>query len=241
MLRRSTATPTTTGRPSPTRGKWAGTSASWPISRSRISPTFKNTYSGFMNGKAVQPPNLYFPAASVAFGWPDSYNKLHQLYLNECDKFSKTAGWDGQAACSRPTASRAVASGRSRPSVPTRPAGTRNRRAPLPPMGSCGSPGGPWPPCSTAMSVCAWSGPRTMRMATPSRTQPAPPGHRRGVPKLTPFEKAEVYSQSFTDFLPSLNLKYRRRRTAIPLRRIARAGTPAVRPDAGIHLDGPGH
>lgn len=173
-------------------------------------PTFKNTYSGFMNGK-VQPPNLYFPAASVAFGWPDSYNKLHQLYLNECDKFSKTAGWDG-AGCVQQANSIQGGGKWAVATFGTDPAG-RNTQSEsttaaygqlrfsledhgLPLDGNVG------------LRVV-----RTQNDAdgyTILRTQPAPPGATGvAVPKLTPFEKAEVYSQSFTDFLPSLNLKYK--------------------------------
>ncbi|RZL39906.1 MAG: TonB-dependent receptor [Rubrivivax sp.] len=69
------------------------------INQSKI-PTYKNNFNNFMGGGKVNLPALYFPAASVAFGFPDSYNQLHQLYLNKCSEFAKTAGWDG-AGCAQ--------------------------------------------------------------------------------------------------------------------------------------------
>ncbi|HEY1129410.1 MAG TPA: TonB-dependent receptor [Roseateles sp.] len=69
------------------------------INQSNI-PTYKNSFNNFMGGGKVNLPSLYFPAASVAFGWPDSYNQLHQLYLNKCAAFAATAGWDG-AGCAQ--------------------------------------------------------------------------------------------------------------------------------------------
>ena len=47
-------------------------------------PTYKNGFDNFMGGGKVDLPSLYFPAASVAFGWPDSYKQLHALYLQQC-------------------------------------------------------------------------------------------------------------------------------------------------------------
>jgi iron complex outermembrane recepter protein len=70
------------------------------INQSPNIPTYKNSFNNFMGGSKVDLPSLYFPAASVAFGWPDSYNQLHQLYLNKCADFAKTAGWDG-AGCAQ--------------------------------------------------------------------------------------------------------------------------------------------
>jgi iron complex outermembrane recepter protein len=69
------------------------------INQSKI-PTYKNTFNNFMGGGKADLPALYFPAASVAFGWPDSYNQLHQLYLDKCTAFAQTAGWDG-AGCAQ--------------------------------------------------------------------------------------------------------------------------------------------
>ena len=69
------------------------------VNQSNI-PTYKNTFDNFMGGGKVNLPALYFPAASVAFGWPNSYNQLHQLYLNKCTAYAATAGWDG-AGCAQ--------------------------------------------------------------------------------------------------------------------------------------------
>ena len=69
------------------------------VNQSNI-PTYKNTFDNFMGGGKVNLPSLYFPAASVAFGWPNSYNQLHQLYLDKCTAYAATAGWDG-AGCAQ--------------------------------------------------------------------------------------------------------------------------------------------
>jgi len=63
-------------------------------------PTYKNNFNNFMGGGKVDLPSLYFPAASVAFGWPANYNQLHQLYLAKCADFAANAGWDG-AGCAQ--------------------------------------------------------------------------------------------------------------------------------------------
>ncbi|WP_457426603.1 TonB-dependent receptor [Roseateles sp. P5_E7] len=173
-------------------------------------PTFKNTYNGFMNGK-VQPPNLYFPAASVAFGWPDSYNKLHQLYLNECARFAATAGWDG-AGCAQQASSIQGGGAWNVATFGTDPAG-RNTQSETTTAGygqlrfSFEDHGLPLDG-NVGLRVV-----KTKNDAdgyTILRTQAAAPGATGlPVPNLTPYSKQEIYSQSFTDYLPSLNLKYK--------------------------------
>ena len=135
-------------------------------------PTFKNTYSGFMNGRCNSRLTCTSRLPPCAFG-PDSYNKLHQLYLNECDKFSRPLAGTAQGCVQQANNIQGRCMGGRDLSVPTRPAGTRNPRAPLPPMGRWRSPGGPWPP---ARQQCRFARGRTQNDAdgyTILRTQPA--------------------------------------------------------------------
>ena len=61
-------------------------------------PTVLNKFSNFMGGK-VSMPAMYFPAASVAFGYPASYTSLHQHYLDICKATHYDWYQPGQTGC----------------------------------------------------------------------------------------------------------------------------------------------
>ncbi len=179
------------------------------ITKASDIPTYKNTYGDFMGGGKANLPSLYFPAASVAFDWPNSYNKLHQLYLNECTNFKP--GWDG-AGCPQQANSIQGGGAWHPTSFGTDPAG-RNTQAET---------------TTAAYSQLRFSfdevglpvdgnvGLRVVHTKNQAdgytilTTQAAPAGAvGLAVPQLTPFAKEQNFNQSFTDWLPSLNLKYK--------------------------------
>ena len=53
------------------------------ITNSPSIPTNRGDFSRYMGGKASL-PGLYFPDPSVTLGWPNSFEKLHQLYVDLC-------------------------------------------------------------------------------------------------------------------------------------------------------------
>ncbi|CAM3842106.1 TonB-dependent receptor [Roseateles saccharophilus] len=175
-------------------------------------PTFKNTYSGFMNGQ-VAPPSLYFPAASVAFGWPSSYNKLHQLYLTQCKALTHPDwGWaPGVTGCDQwnsiqggvqwaPTSFGTDPAGRNT-QAETTTAGYAQLRFSFDEKGL---------PLDGNVGLRVVHTKNDADGYTILTTQPAPVGAVGvAVPDLTPFAKKETFNQSFTDYLPSLNLKYK--------------------------------
>lgn len=173
-------------------------------------PTFKNNYSGFLNGQ-VAPPSLYFPAASVAFDWPNSYNKLHQLYLQQCAALTHPDwGWaPGVTGCDqwhsiqgglewKPTSFGTDPAGRNTQSETTT-AGYAQLRFSLEEKGL---------PVDGNVGLRAVHTSNSADGYTILTTQAAPVGAVGvAVPDLTPFAKEQNFSQSFTDFLPSLNLR----------------------------------
>jgi TonB-dependent receptor len=172
-------------------------------------PTFQNTYSNFMNGK-VAPPSLYFPAASVAFDWPNSYNQLHQLYLNQCQAFHPDWMAAGQTGCDlnassiqgggawKPTSFGTDPAGRNTQSETTT-AGYAQLRFSLEEKGL---------PLDGNVGLRVVHTKNEADGYTILTTQAAPPGAAGvAVPDLTPFAKEQNFNQSFTDYLPSLNLR----------------------------------
>jgi iron complex outermembrane receptor protein len=172
-------------------------------------PTYKNTYGDFMGGGKANLPSLYFPAASVAFDWPNSYNKLHQLYLNECTNFKP--GWDG-AGCPQQANSIQGGGAWHPTSFGTDPAG-RNTQAETTTAGyaqlrfSFDEVG---LPVDGNVGLRAVHTKNQASGYTILTTQAAPAGAvGLAVPPLTPFAKEQNFDQSFTDYLPSLNLKWK--------------------------------
>lgn len=189
------------------------------INQSPNIPTYKNSFNNFMGGGKVDLPSLYFPAASVAFGWPDSYKQLHQLYLNKCTAFAATAGWDG-AGCAQ-QANSYQGGGRWAPaSFGTDPKGTNTQAETT----------------AAAYGQLRFSfdekglpldgnvGLRVVRTKNDARgytslsSVAVPTGAVLAsgvvVPNITDATiaantKQQDISQSFTDLLPSLNLRYR--------------------------------
>ena len=172
-------------------------------------PIYKNTYGDFMGGGKADLPALYFPAASVAFDWPNSYNKLHQLYLNECQAFKPD--WGGTGCDSNAT--NIQGGGAWKPtSFGTDPAG-RNTQAETTTAGyaqlrfSFDDVGAPVDGNVGLRVVHTKNSADGYTILT---TQAAPPGAVGvPVPQLTPFAKQENFTQSFTDYLPSLNLRWK--------------------------------
>ena len=172
-------------------------------------PTYKNTYGDFMGGGKANLPSLYFPAASVAFDWPNSYNKLHQLYLNECQAFKP--GWDG-AGCPQ-QANSIQGGGKWAPtSFGTDPAG-RNTQAETTTAGyaqlrfSFDDVGAP---IDGNLGLRVVHTKNEADGYTILTTQAAPAGAvGLAVPQLTPFAKEQNFNQSFTDWLPTLNLRFK--------------------------------
>ncbi|HEU6455069.1 MAG TPA: TonB-dependent receptor [Roseateles sp.] len=171
-------------------------------------PTFKNTYSNFMDGK-VQPPSLYFPAASVAFGWPDSYNKLHQLYLNQCSAF--VPSWGGTGCDSNATSAQGGGAWHVT-SFGTDPAG-RNTQAETTTAGYAQLR---FSFDEVGLPVDGNVGLRVVHTKndadgyTVLTADPGPAGAPGlPAPQLTSFAKPTSFNQSFTDYLPSLNLRFK--------------------------------
>jgi TonB-dependent receptor len=173
-------------------------------------PTYKNTFSDFMGG-AVSMPAMYFPSPSVAFGWPNTFNQLHQQYLNQCQAFNP--GWSG-AGC--PANAGSIQGGGAWQ------------------VTSLGDPSGINTQSETVDSGYAQLrfsfeesglpldgniGARLLHTTNHSTgyitltTTTVPPGAVTApgvtVPQLTPFAKQQNFDQSFTDVLPSLNLRYK--------------------------------
>ncbi|MBW8891803.1 MAG: TonB-dependent receptor [Burkholderiales bacterium] len=172
-------------------------------------PTYKNNYADFMGGGKANLPSLYFPAASVAFDWPNSYNKLHQLYLNECHAFE--SAWNG-AGCPQQADSISGGGKWAPTSFGTNPAG-RNTQAETTTAAygqlrfSFDEVG---VPVDGNVGLRAVHTKNDAAGYTILTTQAAPSGAvGLPVPVLTPFAKEENFNQSFTDFLPSLNLKWK--------------------------------
>ena len=182
------------------------------ITQSPDIPTYKNSFSNFMGGGVANLPSLYFPAASVAFGWPNSYNQLHQLYLNKCAAFNP--GWDG-AGCPQQATSIQGGGAWKVASFGTDPAGTNSQAETttaaygqlrfsfeekgLPLDGNVGLRAVHTHNESAGYSVLT--------------VQSAPAGAVLAsgvtVPSLSNSATPLNFSQSFTDFLPSLNLRYK--------------------------------
>lgn len=171
-------------------------------------PTFQNTYSGFLNGQ-MAPPSLYFPAPSVAFDWPNSYNKLHQLYLNQCADFKP--GWPGAGCAQR--ANEITGGGKWAPtSFGTDPAG-RNTQSETTTAGyaqlrfSLEEKGLPLDGNVGMRVVHTKNGADGYTILTTQSPPPTAVGVT--VPVLTPFATQQNFNQSYTDYLPSLNLRYK--------------------------------
>jgi iron complex outermembrane receptor protein len=197
---------------------WASVTHAWQVgwnigdvayvNKSDI-PTVKNTYADFMGGK-VSLPALYFPAASVAFDWPNSYQKLHQLYLNQCAAFHPD--WMGtKTGCDQwhsiqggvewnPTSFGTNPAGRNT-QAETTSAGYAQLRFSLEEKGL---------PIDGNVGLRVVHTKNEADGYTILTTQTAPSGATGVVvPSLTPFAQAKNYEQSFTDYLPSLNVKYK--------------------------------
>ena len=188
------------------------------INQSNI-PTYKNSFNNFMGGGKVALPSLYFPAASVAFGWPDSYKQLHQLYLDKCTAFAATAGWDG-AGCSQQAGSYQGGGLWQVASFGTDPKGTNSQaettaaaygqlRFSFDEKGL---------PLDGNIGLRAVHTKNEAQGYTSLSVQPAPAGAVLASGVVLPnFSAATIAAnttkqdirQSFTDFLPSLNLRFR--------------------------------
>ena len=177
------------------------------INQSNI-PTFKNNYDGFFGGKYAM-PGLYFPAPSVAFGWPDSYNQLHQLYLDKCAAFKP--GWDG-AGCPQRAGNIDGGGAWKVASFGTNPAG-RNTQSETTTAAyaqlrfSFDEVGAPIDG-NVGLRVV-----RTKNRAEGYTTLTAAtvPSGAVGLPvaRLSSSSKAQTFENSFVDVLPSLNLRYK--------------------------------
>lgn len=182
------------------------------INQSPQIPTYKNSFNNFMGGGVANLPSLYFPASSVAFGWPDSYNALHQLYLNKCAAFVPSWGGTG---CDANASSIQGGGAWKVASFGTDPAGTNTQNETttaaygqlrfsfedkgLPLDGNVGLRAVHTRNESAGYSVLT--------------VQTAPAGAVTApgvvVPSLSNSATPLNFSQSFTDFLPSLNLRYK--------------------------------
>ncbi|MCY4757172.1 TonB-dependent receptor [Pelomonas aquatica] len=175
-------------------------------------PTFKNNYNGYFGGK-YNLPALYFPAPSVAFGWPNSYQKLHQLYLQQCAALTHPDwGWKpGVTGCDQWNSAQGGVQW-APATFTTDPAGRNSQKETTTAVYSqlrfsfdeLGVP----MDGNVGLRVV-----RTRNEADGYTTMTAavPPAGAVGlaVPPLTSGGKAQNFNQSFTDVLPSLNLKYK--------------------------------
>ncbi len=208
---------TETGNPS---YNWATVTHQWQIgwnigSLAYITnaniPTYKNTFAGFMGGKA-NVPALYFPAPSVPAGWPNSFNDLHQQYLNQCQNWDP--GWGVGQGCVANAGSIqgggawAVTSlgdptGRNTQEETTTAAYGQLRfsfeEKGLPLDGNVG--------IRVVHTGNQANGYETLNvLPVPAGAVNAP---NVTVPTITPFAKPLEFSNSFTDVLPSLNLRFK--------------------------------
>ena len=170
-------------------------------------PTYKNTFSGFMGGLANM-PSMYFPSPSVAFGWPNTFNQLHQQYLNACQAFQP--GWDG-AGCAA-NASSIQGGGAWKVTSLDDPAGWNTQEETTTAgfaqlrfsFEELGAPIDGNVGLRVVHTSNRADGYVTLTAAT------VPPGAvGLAVPPLTPFAQKQTFNNSFTDVLPSLNLRYK--------------------------------
>ncbi|MFG6468851.1 TonB-dependent receptor [Roseateles sp. BYS87W] len=173
-------------------------------------PVFKNNYNGFFGGQ-YQMPGLYFPAPSVAFDWPNSYKKLHQLYLDQCKAFKPDWMGAGQTGCDQwhsiqgglewnPTSFGTDPQGRNTQKENTTAAYSQLRFS----FDEVGAPIDGNVGVRVVRTKNEADGYTTLQVATV-------PNGATGLPvaPLTPFAKSQVFNNSFTDVLPSLNLRYK--------------------------------
>jgi iron complex outermembrane recepter protein len=170
-------------------------------------PTILKTFGNFMGGKASVPA-MYFPGAAVVNGFPGSYQQLHDYVKPLCDGWSDTGsrcGWQGPSANPYTWA----------PSTFGDPAGVNDQKErttaayaqlrfafdelPLPVDGNVGVRVVRTKDSANGYTVLTSDG-------------PAPPG-AQGVPvhAITGFARADSFDQTFTDVLPSLNLRMKAR------------------------------
>lgn len=169
-------------------------------------PTVLNRFSNFMGGK-VSVPGLYMPAPSVASGYPGSYTNLHQHYFDLCsathyDWMGTNNGCDFLPGASGSDWALAT--------FDTNPAGRNDQHErtigtysqlrfgfddlPYPVDGNVGM---------RVVKTDSKANGYTVLNAVAVPTGAA----GVAVPPITSFSKAESFTNSYLDALPSLNLK----------------------------------
>ena len=169
-------------------------------------PTYLNTFKNFMGGK-MSMPAMYFPAASVAMGWPDSYTSLHQHYKDLCSSYT-----DGNDHCSWNPGIQgndwALAT------MGTDPAGTNDQHERTFTAYS-----------QLRFAMDDWKVPvdgnvglRMIRTDDRANgytilTAAGIPANTTGIPaaKMTSFAAAQDFKNAYNDFLPSLNVRLKPR------------------------------
>ena len=168
-------------------------------------PTVLNKFTNFMGG-AVSVPGLYMPAQSVVSGYPASYTKLHQHYLDLCkathyDWMGSSTGCDFNGS----------ATNWALATFDTDPAGRNDQHErtttgysqlrfgfdelKFPVDGSLG------------MRVVQTKGQANGYTVLTAQAPPSAGVGGIAVPAMSNFAKAESFSNSYVDVLPSLNLR----------------------------------
>ncbi|HEY4080353.1 MAG TPA: TonB-dependent receptor [Burkholderiaceae bacterium] len=171
-------------------------------------PTYKNNFSGFMGGQ-VGLPGMYFPSPSVAFGWPNTFDQLHQQYINTCMRFVPSWGGTGCDSNSGSTQGGGAWKVTSlddpagwNTQAETTTAGFAQLRFSFEEMGA--------PLDGNVGLRVVHTSNRADGYVTLAVTGVVPPGAvGLTAPPMTPFSKKETFEHSFTDVLPSLNLRYK--------------------------------
>jgi TonB-dependent receptor len=163
--------------------------------------THLHSFDNFFSGKSSV-PSLVFPDVSTALGYPDSYAQLHTYHDILCAEQAAAQGWSSGCAQWKPA------------TFGTDPSGTNDQRERTQAAYSqlrFGFEDLPYPIDGNVGLRVVHTSAQANGFTNFSFTAPViPPGATvTGVPipVITPFSEPQKFDNSYTDFLPSLNLR----------------------------------